>query len=77
MAVVAAADGTALGDLAGIASLPGLPAALAGTLDKVWRAGIDLASEAARQPGPAASADTGRVGAGCGRAVAAWHAAAE
>ncbi len=35
-----------LGDLARIAELPGLPAALAATLDKVWQAGIDLEKEA-------------------------------
>ena len=48
---VAATPPEQLGDLAAIAELPGLPAALAGTLAKAWRAGIDLATEAAGQPG--------------------------
>ncbi len=48
---VAAIPAVELGDLAGIAELPGLPAALGGTLGKAWRAGIDLAAEAAKQPG--------------------------
>jgi len=47
---VAAMPPTELGDLADIAELPGLPAALAGTLEKAWRAGIDLAAEATKQP---------------------------
>lgn len=40
-----------LGDLQAIAGLPGLPAALAASLSKAWLAGIDLAEEAAAQPG--------------------------
>ncbi len=48
---VAAASAADLGDLARIAELPGLPSALAGTLAKAWRANIDLAAEAAKQPG--------------------------
>jgi hypothetical protein len=39
-----------LGDLAAIADLPGLPAALAGSLSKAWLAGVDLAGEAASHP---------------------------
>jgi RecB family exonuclease len=41
-----------LGDLAAIADLPGLPAALAGSLNKAWLAGIDLAEEGAARAGP-------------------------
>ena len=53
LAAEAVADATpaVLGDLAGIVELPGLPAALAGTLDKAWCAGIDLSAEAAKRPG--------------------------
>ena len=40
-----------LGDLAAVAELPGLPAALAASLGKAWLAGIDLAEEAAARPG--------------------------
>ena len=40
-----------LGDLQAIADLPGLPGALAATLNKAWLADIDLAKEAAGQPG--------------------------
>ncbi len=39
-----------LGDLHAIAGLPGLPGALAATLNKAWLAGIDLATEAAVLP---------------------------
>lgn len=39
-----------LGDLQAIAGLPGLPGALAATLNKVWLAGIDLATEVAARP---------------------------
>ncbi len=42
-----------LGDLQVIAGLPGLPGALAATLNKAWLADIDLAKEAAGQPGVA------------------------
>jgi hypothetical protein len=42
-----------LGDLQAIAGLPGLPGALAATLNKAWLANIDLATEAAGQPGVA------------------------
>ena len=42
-----------LGDLQAIAGLPGLPGALAATLNKAWLADIDLAKEAAGQPGVA------------------------
>jgi len=44
--VLARPEGAPLGDLAPIAGLPGLQLALARTLGKAWRAGIDLASRA-------------------------------
>ena len=48
--VIQATPKAALGDLASIADLPGLPTALASTLTKVWNADIDLAKCAAEQP---------------------------
>jgi hypothetical protein len=39
-----------LGELETIKSLPGMVAAAADTLSKVWRAGIDLAARAAENP---------------------------
>lgn len=53
LAVEAVTDTPAaeLGDLARIAELPGLPGALAATLDKAWQAGIDLEKEATERPG--------------------------
>lgn len=41
-AVIQAATPADLGELAPIAGLPGVPGALAQTLSKVWRAGVDL-----------------------------------
>ena len=49
--VIRSASATDLGDLVGIADLPGLPSALAVTLNKAWRAGIDLGERAAGRPG--------------------------
>src|SRR4051812_6547870 len=40
-----------LGDLVGIAELPGLAIALAATLRKAWNADIDLPARAVAQPG--------------------------
>lgn len=48
---VKAATPTELGDLAEISDLPGLPGALAATLDRVWRENIRLEDEAAKRPG--------------------------
>ena len=50
-----------LGDLAAIAKLPGLPAALAATLENSWLAGVDLAEEAAAHPGVSRLATMARL----------------
>jgi hypothetical protein len=52
-AVIAALSAEELGDLCGIADLPGLPGALISCLRKVWLADIDLAERARREPGVA------------------------
>jgi RecB family exonuclease len=50
-----------LGDLHGIADLPGLPSALAATLTKAWSAGIDLTHRAAANPAIARLASLARL----------------
>jgi len=51
MVAIADAMPEMLGDLLPIATLPGLPASLAATLDRSWRDGIDLTAEVAARPG--------------------------
>jgi hypothetical protein len=49
-AAIATLSAEELGDLYGIADLPGLPAALVATLSKVWLADIDLPARASAAP---------------------------
>ncbi len=58
---IRAASALDLGDLHGIADLPGLPSALAATLTKAWSAGIDLTHRSASNPALARLASLARL----------------